>query len=462
MTNKYIIFVFCALISVSAMSQPSAQNENEPLETVYQKKAFELFSQLMEEENIPANICFSPLSVQMAMSMVQNGAAGNTLSQMQDALGTKGYSNDEVNAFNQKLVETVTYRPPYTYNPKEQWLTEEQQRGNYEAAYPICEMANGVWTRPGTTWHEQFLQTLLDSYKAGGGCVDFTTQEGIDEINGWVNDKTHELIPKVFDEPLSEDLAMVLANALYFKGSWSIPFQSYLTKAGIFHNSDGTDVETDMMRVIDKFHVGKTKKYLTLQLFYGERDFSMTIFLPIESTTLPDLTYDEWKQAFDNKGNTTYTDLQMPSFVVEGNYNLNGVLIRMGMEHAFNPLLADFSNMRDEPLFIGKVFQCSKIAVDENGTEAAAVTVVEMYDNMAPADPEKLTIDRPFYFTIENRYTGSVLFVGRVNQLQGTASITPLVREKQPEAIYDLQGRRITSTPQQGIYIRNGKKVVVK
>ena len=107
---------------------------------------------------------------------------------------------------------------------------------------------------------------------------------------------------------------------------------------------------------------------------------------------------------------------------MEDKYDLNGVLQLMGMEDAFRPDLADFSNMRDEPLWIGKVFQCSKIAVDEKGTEAAAVTVVEMYDGMTPENPEEFLIDRPFYFTIENRKTGSVMFVGRVTQLQGTST----------------------------------------
>ena len=450
--RKYL-HLLAAFLPLIAM----AQNETKPLETVYQKKAFELFSQVAEE--VPDNICFSPLSVQMVMSMVQNGAAGNTLSQMQEALGTTGYSNDEVNAFNQKLEETITYRPTFNYNPKS-WQSEEEQRNDYNAAYPICELANGIWTRPGTTWHEQFLQTMRECYKAGIGTVDFTSQEGIDEINGWVNDKTHGMIPNILDGPLSPDLAMLLADALYFKGSWSVPFDPDLTKAGIFHNADGTDVQTDMMRVTDYFRIGKTDKFLTLNLYYGNYDFSMTIFLPTEGITLPDLTYDEWKKAFDNKEYFTNTKLQMPSFVVEDKYNLNDVLGRMGMVDAFDASIADFSNMYDNPLSIDKVFQCSKIAVDEKGTEAAAVTVVAMTSGGSQEKPKDFIIDRPFYFTIEHRNTGSVLFVGRISQLQGTASITPLTIEKKQGAIYDLQGRLLNGIPQKGVYIQNGRKRV--
>ena len=456
--NRLIIFVICAFLSVNAMSQPLALNENEPLETVYQKKAFELFGLLTEEENLSANICFSPLSVQMAMSMLQNGAAGNTLSQMQYALGTKGYTNDEVNAYNQKLEEMITYRPPFTYN-QQSGLTEEGQREYYDALYPICEMANGLWTRPGTVWHEQFMQTLRNCYKAGIGCVDFASQDGIDEINAWVNDKTHELIPTLYDKPLSDDIAMVLANALYFKGNWSRPFDPCLAKVGIFHNSDGSDVQTEMMALESYLPTSKTESFCFVKMFYGEGDFTMTIFLPMEGTTLPDLTYKEWKQAFDYKGYNSYTYLQMPSFVVDGKYNLNDVLKKMGIMDAFDSN-ADFCNMRDNPLSIGKVSQCGKIAVHEKGTEAAAVTIIDGYEGMSPDNAENFIVDRPFYFTIEHRNTGSVLFVGRVTQLQGTALITPLVKEKRSEAIYDLTGRRLMSKPARGIYIRGGRKFV--
>lgn len=453
MKTKRTILVFMSWLTIccGALAQNMVT-----LETVYQKKAFELFSEVLAGTS--DNVCFSPLSVQVVMSMVQNGANNNTLRQMQEALGTTGYSNDEVNAFNQQLCKVLTYRPPFTYNPKG-WYTEEEQRTIYETYYPICEMANGIWTRPGTVWHERFLQIMNDIYEAGVGNIDFTTQEGIDELNEWFNMKTHGLIPKVYDEPLSEDLAMLLANALFFKGSWAIPFDKTLTKAGAFHCSDGTTVETDMMRTSGELYTSTTEKFRTVHLLYGNGDFSMTVFVPIEGIDLPALTYEDWEKA-NKREEITYTDLQMPSFVVEDKYELNDVLKRMGMVEAFDSFAADFSNMYDRMLWIGRVFQCSKIAVDEKGTAAAAVTVVEMYDKAMPDEPKPFVIDRPFYFTIEHRPTSSVLFTGRVTQLQGTASILQVTDTQQHDAIYDLQGRQLTTTPQKGIYIRNGKKYV--
>ena len=453
MNIKRTLLVFMSWLTICCGAL--AQNA-ETLETVYQKKAFELFSEVLAGAS--DNVCFSPLSVQIVMSMVQNGANNNTLRQMQDALGTAAYSNEEVNAFNQQLCKVLTYRPPFTYNPMG-WYTEEEQRAMYESYYPICEMANGIWTRPGTVWHERFLQIMRDIYETDLGNVDFTTQEGIDELNEWFNMKTHGLIPKVFEEPLSEDLAMLLANTLFFKGCWSVPFDNTLTKAGVFHCSDGSTVETDMMRTYGELYTTTTEKFRTVHLLYGYGDFSMTVFVPIEGIDLPALTYEDWEKA-NRREEFVFTDLQMPSFVVEGKYELNDVLKRMGMEDAFIPSAADFSNMYDKALWIGRVFQCSKIAVDEKGTEAAAVTVVEMYDSAIPDTPKPFTIDRPFYFTIEHRPTGSVMFVGRVTQLQGTASISQVTERQQHDAVFDLQGRKLTGIPQKGIYIRNGKKYV--
>ena len=408
--KKYLLTIV-ALLPIAAM----AQDETEPLETVCQKKAFELFSQVAADAS--DNICFSPLSVQMAMAMVQNGAAGNTLSQMQYAFGTTGYSNDELNVFNKNVDEILTNRPAFNYDPTSR-ESEEQQRKRYDAAYPICELANGVWTRAGTIWHEQFLQTMQDFYNAGFGSVDFTTQEGVNEINGWVNDKTHGTIPKVLDEPLSPDLAMLFANTLYFKGSWKKPFDPNQTDLGTFHNPNGIDVQTYMMHVQDYFLTRKTEQFLTLRMPYGMGDFSMTIFLPIESASLPELTCDDWKQAFDSKEEPCFIDVQMPSFDIDDKYDLKNVLQRMGMVDAFKRDLADFNNMSEDLLWIDKVFQCSKIEVNETGTVATAATVVQTYDNGMPPTGEFI-VNRPFYYTIENRNTGSVLFVGRVTQLKG-------------------------------------------
>ena len=435
-----------------------AQEDNyESLAAKAQTFAFQIFDAVAAENE--SNICFSPLSVQMALSMVQNGADGNTLQQIKDVMGMGDYTSEEVNLYNQQLIQKLIYRPEFEYNPNG-WYSEEEQKENYEKAYPICELANGVWSRKGTVFRQEFYDTLKTYYDAEVADVDFTTQEGIDQINQWVKNKTHELIPSIFDEPQSEYLAMVLANVLYFKGAWMLPFSEEYTFPGNFHLADGTMVKAEMMNASESYRSSRTEKFRTVTLPYGrDKKFSMTLFVPVEGYELPALGYDDWAFA---KSESKYKDLalQMPKFYVEGKYDLKGVLQNMGMQDAFDLYLANFSRMYDKDLRVDKVYQMSKIIVNEQGTEATAVTVVEMYDNALPDELEEFRVDRPFYFTIESQ--DAILFAGRVNELQSTAGIsTPKVFPKRV-GIYDLQGRRLSQRPDRGLFVEDGKLRVAK
>ena len=450
--------LFLLVMSLDTMAQVQAIS----LKEAYQQAAFKLFDKVADTE--PENICFSPLSAQVVLSMVQNGAAGNTLSQMQDVLGTTGFSNDEVNLYNKQLIGSITYRPPFEYVPNPWWpeWTEEDAKKDYDKSYPICEVANGIWNREGTTFYDSFYDAMYTFYDAETGTVDFTSEEGISQINGWVNDKTHGLIPSILDEPLSSDMAMLLANVLYFKGSWSEPFEKEYTRPGIFHMADGSTVSTNMMNTISNFRSSTTSRFRTIRLNYGlTGEFTMTIFLPTDEKAFPSLTWEDWNTAF-SQSTTNAFHLQMPTFYVDGKYDMNQMLIDLGMGDAFNPFNANFSNMYEKALWIDKVFQSSKISVDEEGTEAAAVTVVDMTDGANHFDEyEEFLVNRPFYFTIENRKEATVLFVGRVCRMNGTASISSIKTQRPAtERVYDLQGRRLNTIPEKGIYIQNGKKRV--
>jgi serpin B len=401
------------------------------LPKAYQQTSFNMFNQLAADPEADDNICFSPLSVQIALSMVQNGADGNTLKEMQTALGTYGYSNEEINAFNQSLITSITSRPPFDPNDWKWYVDndEEEARKYYDAAYPTCEIANSVWYRPDVRINDSFIDILKSSYDGGIGSVEFDTEEGIGEINRWVNDKTHGMIPKIYEEPQSDELAVVLANALYFKGSWSDQFDAGMTKPDVFHCGDGSAVKTDMMCSMSEYHAAVNDKFRMLTLFYGRKDYSMTLFVPVEGTTLPELTSDDWQQTMTEAYEQEHQPyaVYMPKFDFNGKYNLKSVLMKMGINDAFDEYKADFTKMyADHNRAIDKVFQLSRISVDEEGTEAAAVTVIEMPDCAGP-DPDdykEFRVDRPFYFTIENRKQQSVLFVGRVATLEGEAIVS--------------------------------------
>ncbi len=452
---KKIITIFALLMTGMNVM---AQDSTEPLETIYQKFAFTLFNNVAEDGN--KNVILSPLSAQIALSMVQNGATGNTLAEIQEAMGTAGYTNEQVNMYNQQLTKQLTYRPPFSYNPSYQ--TEEEARERYEANYPTFETTNGVWTRPDKQLVESFKENMTTYYNAEVGNVDFGTQEGIDYINGWVNEKTHQLIPSILNEP-DGNIAALLANALYFKGCWTTPFDSELTETAKFYLADGKTTDVDMMKTEDIYcRTTTSDKFNTVTLPYGTGDFSMTIFLPTDAQGIPQLTYDDWLTATDINAPMESMQLRMPKFEIEGTYDLVEIFQSLGMEEAFTEG-ADFSQFCYSPLFISDIFQSGKIIVHEKGTEAAAVTVVVYKESVAPS--EVFTIDHPFYFTLENNVTHTILFVGRMMEIPSSAGspqgikdipVTPTAHHQ----MYDLQGRALQKAPAKGVYIQDGKKYI--
>ncbi len=440
-----------------------AQEAKESLQTKCQDFAFSFFDKLAQKEQ--ENVCFSPLSAQYALSMLINGADGETLRQIKNVLGLDEYAADDINQYFQQATSTLTTRPQFEYVPNG-WQTEEEQRKTYENDYPICELANSLWMKNGFPFYEEFQNILLGMYQAEIGNVDFTTQEGINAINSWAKEKTHGLIPLLFGEPLSPTVVMLLANALYFKGTWSVPFNEDETTKQMFHNADGTNIEVDMMHANAYRSVAHTDKFTLVKLPYGiNGDFSMTFYLPNEET-MPQLTHEDWHSGRELL-QPKRIGLNIPCFTTEGSYELKDILEEMGMVDAFYDFSADFSKLSPLSVVISKVNQLSKIIVNETGTEAAAVTYVMAGNTALPEQPEEtITFDRPFYYTIEHNGTGSVLFVGRINQFDNNTAhgsingINTPVHKTSPHNIYDLQGRHLNSIPQKGIYIQNGKKVL--
>ena len=414
--KKYILSAVLSLVFMGVTAQ-----EDSSLATRQQQFAFDIFQKVIQNEKEGENICFSPLSASMALSLVQNGAANNTLDELQTVLGFKGLSCEEVNLYNQQLTERLTSIPPFTYDPNGD-LTEAQAREQYVWEHPICELANALWTKVGFSCYESFYETLRTYYDAGIGSVDFCTQEGIDEVNGWVDEKTHGLIPQIYDEPQDPFLMVVLANMLYFKGNWAHQFKTENTKTGTFQQLDGSNVETEMMNIVESFKTGKTENFRTITLPYGDGKFTMTIFLPNKGTHLPVLTFADWKEGTNADRDFKNVHVQMPRFSFDGSYELRDVLTAMGIHDAFGGN-ADLSKMSAEDLYISRVFQSSKIGVDEKGTEAAAVTVVEVRKWTSPSPDMDFIINRPFYFTIEA--DDAILFAGCVNHLEGNGGTQP-------------------------------------
>lgn len=460
--KKTITLFALTLVCMTTMAQTTA----EKLSTAYQQVAFNMFGEMTKAED--GNLCFSPLSAQIALSMLQNGAAGNTLTQMQQAFGTDGFSLEEMNQYNQSVIQQLTNRPEFHYY-ENGWQSLEEQQKQFDAMYPKCEIANALWNRPDVQVLPSFTDCLKAYYDAEIAPVVFSSQEGVDYMNGWVDEKTHGLIPSIYNEPLSPDVALLLVNALYFKAAWAVPFWKELTKQDKFYLSDGTVTQTEMMTTGSTvFDVTETGAFRCVTMPYAN-NFCMTVFVPKEGYELPAFSLENWKNAVDayriylysKSIKTVGVNLKFPKLDFGGQYNLVPMFKTLGWTD-----FTDFSNQCNPSKFVSAAFQVDKIKVDEEGTEAAAVTVIEMTESIEEP-PSKIIdffVDRPFYFTIENISTNTILFMGKVmnpgtGQSGNPTSIAD-IPAPQPDnsPIYDLSGRQLKQIPAHGIYIQNGKK----
>ena len=447
---KKALLLLCLHMMVGSVS---AQEETRTLD--YNGFAFRLFNQMKTEAG-EQNVVCSPLSVELAMNMQANGAAGNTLQEIQQVFGTAGQSLDEVNIYNAKLMQTMARERKLTEKDKMYAFTEE--------SLPIVAFANGIWTR--VSLYDSFIKTNQTYYDAEvEQDVNFGLQETMDAIDTWVSEKTHGTIPSINEDP-DPNIASILINALYFKGQWAVPFETGATWDDHFRNADGEDALVPMMHLSETFPYAELRSCKAVRLAYAtDGEFSMTLFLPNEEAEDFQLTKDLWNEAQQGMKRQSVA-LSMPRFTVDTETDLNSVLQSMGLREAFIYGVADFSRMSPNELYIDLIKQLCHVAVDEKGTEASAVTVI-MSEETAIPQYKKFEANRPFCFTIEDNGTGTVLFVGEINELEDSGNLMTIEEAKfrktdkeNKDILYDLQGRALNSPPAKGIYIQDGHKIV--
>ena len=185
---KHLYFFAIMLLCANMMC---AQDVNTQVATRYQQSGLSMFNELVKDRG--DNICFSPLSVQIALSMVQNGADGNTLKQLKQVLGTEEFSNEEIGQYNSSLTKTLTERPQYV-EEEWKWYEEANPQEAFDSFYPKCELANGLWTRPDVKLYDDFVQALRTNYDAQVENVSFDTWEGIGKINDWAFYRCYDLV----------------------------------------------------------------------------------------------------------------------------------------------------------------------------------------------------------------------------------------------------------------------------
>lgn len=358
--------------------------------------AFDLYRFLAKEED---NLFYSPYSISLALAMTYAGARGETEAQMADVLHFTLPQEELHPAFN--ALDLVL-----------------ASRGEEEEEGFRLHVVNALWGQKGYEFLSEFLQTLAENYGAGLRVLDFATkpEESRVTINDWVAEETEERIEDLLPPgAVDPSTVLVLTNAIYFNAAWLHPFQEEQTEDGTFYLPNGQEVTVPMMKQMESFAYGEDEGYQALELPYEGEQLSMVILLPQEGG------FEEFEGTLDAERveaivqdmTRTSVNITMPKFSYEWDTSLKETLSAMGMPVAFGSG-ADFSGMTgSRGLFIDNVIHKAFVAVDEEGTEAAAATAVIMKES-APLSPVEFTADHPFIFLIRDRETGTILFVGRV------------------------------------------------
>jgi serpin B len=366
--------------------------------------AFDLYKQLLPTET--GNLIFSPYSISTALAMIYAAARGDTETQMASTVHflSQDRQRAALNALDLALAKAAQKKPGDDGDPLQ------------------LEVANSLWGQADYDVAAAYLDTLAMYYGAGVRVVNFADdpEAARQAINAWVSDQTHERIRDLIPQGVINAMTrLVLANTIYFKGSWLLPFDPALTKDGSFHLLDGSDVQTPMMSLDETLTYAQLDGAQAMRLPYTGGDASMLVIVPdagmfatyeagLTAQTIDAAVYDLQR---------TSVQLSMPKFDFASDFSLSGALKALGMPLAFDASHPDFAGMNARngaELYIQDVAHKANITVDEHGTEAAAATGVVVGVTSAPAGPVQLTIDRPFIFVIRDENTGAILFAGRV------------------------------------------------
>ena len=349
------------------------------------------FDLLAQANRAGDNLFLSPLSASMALGMTMNGAAGETWNQMRDVLGFGSLAEGEINASYESLLELLVGLDPAV-----------------ETA-----IGNSVWTRQGFPVHSDFLDTVRESFDAEVAELDFASPSASARINEWVKAATNGRIEDIVPAGIPANVVMYLINAIYFKGSWTFQFDPDDTRTEPFHLDDGSTRTVPLMTLRREFRYQENSRFQAVDIPYGGRAFSMTVLLPRQGVSVDTLAASldeaEWEEITGGFGDTDVL-LFLPRFRLAYERTLNDDLAALGMVDAFDHR-ADLSRLSPVGgLWISEVKQKSWVDVNEEGTEAAAATVVTVVDSAGHV----VRADRPFLFFIRERLSGTILFAGKL------------------------------------------------
>jgi serine protease inhibitor len=339
------------------------------------------------------NVFLSPLSVSMALGMTANGANGETYEEMSSTLRLTGATREDVNGGYRSLISLLRGLDPKT---------------NFT-------IANSIWYKETFPFNASFLDESKQYFDARVSALDFTNPSAVATINSWVSAQTNKRIPSILDNIAPEEV-MFLVNAIYFKGIWQKQFDKSKTVDAPFYAADGTASTVPMMVRGEGVDYVANSEYSAVDLPYGNSAFTMTVVMP-HATEI-----DSFAESFNRAkwdalvASLRQSDLKvyLPRFRIEWKRALKDDLQQLGMNLAFYN--ADFTRMSPlgRDLIVTRVLQKTFVDVDEEGTEAAAATMVGIGLTSAPA---AFRADRPFLVVIRERFSGTILFIGKIAKL---------------------------------------------
>ena len=360
--------------------------------------AFDFYRNASEADK---NVFFSPVSIYTAFSVLYEGARGDTAGQM---LGVFGFEPDDEERHSASAHMMAAL--------------------NTEDPHAILEMANALWLADWFEPYESYLNIARKTYLATAETVDFASKNppGVKKVNEWATEKTRGKIQKVLsDRDVNNLTAAVITNAVYFKGTWLVQFPEEDTKKGRFWKGEGDGIDADFMHVTDSFDYVDTGDAQVLRMPYEGDRLSMLAVLPREAGGLEKLELSAGKMSeYAEMLDPQEVLVSLPKFETRTNYDLKQDLTEMGMPDAFDKKLADLSGLADlallrANLYVGKATHDAYVKVNEEGTEAAAVTTIVVgIESETPPIPH-FNADRPFLFAIYDEQSGLILFMGKIS-----------------------------------------------
>ncbi|UOQ67165.1 serpin family protein [Hymenobacter volaticus] len=355
--------------------------------------AFRSFS-VLRSKDAASNLFISPLSISSAITMTYNGADGTTKQAIKETLGFAPQTDTEINESFKMLSELLT-----TIDKTVTFST-----------------ANSIWHNQMYQLQAPFVQKNETYFGATMKGLDFKSANAKDAINNWVKSKTNGKIESIVDN-ISADDVMYLVNAIYFKGTWTYQFDKKLTQRADFRKEDGSNVSTDFMTLSNgqyNYYADATKQVVDLP--YGNKQFSMTLVLPVGSKTVADITPELNSTNLNTwltSARSSSLELRLPKFKMQYEKELKQALTQLGMGIAFTNQ-ANFSQMvqaSNQQFAISEVKHKTYLDVNEEGTEAAAATSVGI---ITTSLPQAIIANRPFVFLIREKSSNAILFIGQL------------------------------------------------